>query len=278
MKKEFILLFLLFAGCLAEKKRDDLGIELRWLNAAEIIDQNLQLPESLVINKPEGTWQHLFSLKRVFDKDKFLLDCIFYRIPTEDEKGELKIKELGPGEKCDEFLLEKGDINIHDISSFSYYFKERTLSLRINESEKRFLFLSAPRKENTYSLFQSDKEHKKSEIRFQSLGGLHLRQKEVHLKKGDFCHRYANDCSEEQEYQCDQCEQGLFTQVINSSCQRGYSKICGDVSCGNLNEAACIRGFKASGVKDHCIQDGPVGFCHNDLRVRCVDGLLICSQ
>lgn len=264
MNLKFLFIILLSFSCLNAQIKEDNNLELRWLSASKIIDQNKEILENVVITRPEGTWQHLFSIDH---------DCVFYRVPSEIEKGELKIKKNEISQRCDEFLLEQGDIHIKDVSSFSYSFENQTLKLNINDKTKEFLFLNSEKKENHNALFQSDLHYKRSEINFLKENYL-----PTNLKEREFCHQYTDNCSEIIEYQCERCVNGIFTQVINSSCQRGYSKICGDLSCGNLNEPACIRGFKASGVKEHCVQGNPLGFCHNDLRVRCVDGMLICSH
>ena len=255
-------------ACVSEKEED---LSLRWLNATEILNKNPHFLEGVVITRPEGTWQSLFILEKNDKKQ----DCVFFKIPSQTEKGILKIKGLPVNEKCENLLLDKGDVSIQNISEFSYKKNSKALTFLINNKEYKFHFLNSALQDQPYALFEGDYSDHKSEIRFL---GKEITQREI-LKQGEFCHRYKDDCSEEIAFQCDRCENGVFTQVINSSCQKGYAKICGDISCGELNAPACIRGFGASGLKEeYCVQDSPLGFCREGLRVRCVDGALICSQ
>lgn len=279
---KFIIFLLIFISCLNQKSTHDENLEtlLRRLSfSKEVFKINPNISQGVLISSPPDTWQLISKFKLKVTSETYLVDCLFYKVPTAKNAGILKLVSEKNGKSCDESYLEKGKIEVNKINKLSYLFKENILHLKLNDQNFKIKMPNIWEKTVKPKVFSSDI---KNDVSLLGFGLLDYVPSEVYgeeiLKENDYCHTYTNSCSEKIAYKCDKCPQGIFTEVVSSNCRDGYNKICGDFSCGGVGELACIRGFQASKFKlDYCINDSPVGFCDEGLRVYCRDDKLVCA-
>lgn len=283
MKILCLLFFFLFVSCFNVEKnarsKDLENIFQRVIYTEEILEVNEELSQNIIIHEPKDTWQFLFKIKLKLTDDSYLIDCLFYKVPSEKEDGVLKLKSQQLGEDCKEDYLSRGKWEVAGIKDFSFAIASKGLSFSISEQMFKFPLLNTKSIKNVSKLFESGI---KNDIELIGEGVLEYKLSERYqvnnLKEGDLCHKLENTCEESLSFSCNRCPNGVYTQIISSNCRKAYNKVCGDISCGGVKELACIRGFEATKFKfNYCINDSPVGFCHEGLRVYCKDQKLICD-
>lgn len=216
---------------------------------------NRKIKPSLPIDEPVGTNLKILEVYINGANFKPLKDCVFYQVPNAKKTGVLYLHRLQINEDCNDYILNMETEKKQEIYNFAFELKENKLQLFIDSQTLEF-----PTQKK--SIFEVSTTNIIS--RFE-------------LKNQDHCYQVDDKCKVVMKNRCDLCPKS-FINVIETNCQTDYSKICVDHSCGNKNQPACIRGWKASQLKlDFCIADSPVGFCNPGLRVFCEAGRLVCK-
>jgi hypothetical protein len=172
---------------------------------------------------------------------------------------------------CKDLLLVRPYAKKEKIRNFGIILKDDILKLRIDEDniEYKLFNISKPRIEKVLN--------PSSEVSIQFASPVQTKTIVSYLKNGTICKKVEDDCSVSLD-ECNSCT-GASYFLINSKCSHGYSRVCGIDHCGSRNEPACIRGVETSGIDMdfYCVNDSPVGFCNEGLRVICLNGTLYCE-
>jgi hypothetical protein len=227
-----------------------------WLSTYEV-QKNPRFPMKEIIKSPKGTYQNILSLFYYDSNQVLRKDCLIYYVPSEEKPGELKIISLNKFEKCEENFFTATKRTYQNIFNFTYELKDKELTLFVDEKEYQFTLEGMDNKSPLFlSLIESHSGTK--------------------LSEGDLCYDVDDQCQVIKKDTCHLCP-GKITQVVASGCQNDFRKYCLSKPCGKKQAPACIRGFKATGVKEkYCFVGSPVGFCRKPNRVYCENSELIC--
>ena len=228
------------------------------------------------LQRPQGTWYRLFEAK--YKGRKW---CLFYRTPN--QKNGVASGELRWGDRCESAYLNK--ILVEGISHLKIeaYRFETVLYFKRERSIQWILPHFNIQTDRFYQRY--DSPVKKSYRTGLSIGQwVDETQKIGKLRdrygKGSatICHQVNENCQNVIENICDQCRFGHF-EVVDFRCPQGGSKYCGQSHCGERNEPACLRGFRANQVTSkRCEDHSMAGFCQQGLHLECdSNGILMCS-
>lgn len=258
------------------------NLSYRWMGASrfELINKNITYGES--ISKPQGTWQTLGAVyvkNSNFSEHK---DCLFYYVPLEEKPGVLKIKFLRKNQRCEDFLHQEGSLLLEGIYNLGLEVREEYNSdfhLRIRIDEKKYDY-----KFPNFSKRDLGSDKLSNGVMKSQFHGIEVGvpvntivEDEVQLKDGEICFDVNDACEVTMSFRCDQCENSSYP-VIASACSQKFRQVCGVNNCGTKDTPACIRGYVSTGYKlDYCINDSPIGFCAEGLRVTCFNNQLFCK-
>ncbi len=242
----------------------------RWFAAYKVEKINENYESLSDIQEPKGTIQPLLRIHYYQSDFKGISDCLFYRVSTLND-GAVSIVENPQNLDCNELFLKKPYAVKSSIHNFGIKLEGQSLMLRMDEENIQYDLLNIP-KPTIRTVLKSS-----SDISIEFAAPILTKAKTVLLKEGDICKKVEDDCSVTFD-RCSSCE-GASYFLVNSKCSQGYSRICGIDRCGEKNEVACIRGVETSGMDMgfYCVNDSPVGFCQEGLRVICLNGTLYCE-
>jgi hypothetical protein len=230
------------------------------------IENNLNSDE---LKLPPKTYHHLVSFYAYTQDFKEKIYCLNIFTKDKLEPGLLYLTETD--ENCERSLMSEKKLWESVYYNYEINFNSNKLYLKIDKTEFDISLIN-----NKKMFHQKFSSHTaKNSFGSVMLGLGKVGKERVKIKDGEICRQVNNDCSISLD-QCDQCQGGSYY-FKNSQCQKIYSKACGINPCGKRGEVACLRGYLASGIKDYCIQDSPVGFCFDGSRVACVNETLICE-
>lgn len=279
----FILMTLLFS---CKEKSVDLNFyketNRRWLAATGISWSSPYYKQDTKILKPKGTWQAILEVSFI-DKDfNQARDCVLYRVPSNEKEGELKIIPNRDARPCKELVGDDEYISLQGIINFGFEFNHSTeskenLTLKIDTHRLKYNFLNLDLKKYDESILSSSAKVTKFKGALITSDISYSLEKEYH-KDGKVCFDVNDECKIIIEDSCDLCETSSF-KTVSSACPTKYRRVCGRDICGTKGQAACLRGYLASGLdpSSYCINDSPVGICQKGLRVICENGTLICE-
>lgn len=244
----------------------------QWNTITSVSEQHEFYKNLEPIVKPKDSWQHIFSLNYLDSDLNAFKDCVFYRVPGADP-GALKIKTLSTSEKCDPFLLEKGDLEIQNLKLLQYAIFENKLTLDINYSdlktEKWVASIQGAFKRPAPRPHLSSSEYKAPKIVFLAPKKTvqNYRQKPFQ-KDGTLCLNVNEDCEVLGSSTCEQCEEGWYE--VPNGCSIG-PKYCGRGNCGGKDQPACRRGMKWQRKEEtfECRMDSSFAYCSKGLTVQC---------
>ncbi len=225
----------------------------RWSAAVEVnLAQGLK--QNISIKEPKDTVLEILNVTLLREGKTLSTDCLFYKTPSSKGSGELYIVPLTQfNDKCRDHILDTPLVRKTGIFNFGISL-DSNLSLLVDDQKTKIGTNIDSR--NLYAVLAGKSNFK--------------------LKENDICFDVDFECKVIQSDLCDFCPAG-YSRVITDKCPGIYRKYCRQNSCGARGEAACIRGFKSTGLKENiCINDSPVGFCRGDLRVFCKNNELIC--
>lgn len=225
----------------------------RWMAAVEI-QQIEGVKEGRSIKEPKNTALSVLDIILLREGKSLSKDCLFYHTPSSDKAGRLYVVSLkNVNNSCRDHILDRPLVQKNEIFNFGIKL-EKKLTLLIDE--KTIEYNTNIGEDTVFSILAG-------------VGGLKL-------KEGDICFDVNDQCQISQPDYCKFCPEST-QRVITGNCPGIYRKYCKKKICGERNLPACIRGIKSTGYKtDICINDSPVGFCKNGLRVICKDNELIC--
>ena len=238
---------------------------VEWMSAVRLDEKHEFYQDGEVIEKPKGSWQHLFTVIYSTIGLGIKKDCVFYKVPS-DELGILKIKSLNMNEKCDEMLFKEGDYTIQALRQLKYStmgkvhlwftkqkYKTEEWEFKLKASLKpkpKFQESSASFKSGPF-LFLANKVSQTDEL----------------LKDGTICHDIGDLCEELKPSLCHQCLNG-WSELPNG-CEIG-PKVCGQQKCGEKNQPACRLGTSSlKPDKRGCRLDPSFAYCRSGLTVEC---------
>lgn len=279
-----ILLLFTLLSCQNKGVESDFFYETnrRWIAAKEIGWISEHFEEDTPIIKPKGTWQAIMKVNFLDQNFNEVSDCLFYKVPSDDNEGILKVVPNRSNMPCKEIIGEEEYTSIDGIINFGYETSldinsKINLILKIDTHRLKYNFLNiSDQKQQTELLSSSVLKSKHTGILISS----DVNYKVRHQKHSDgkICFDVNSECSVTVKNSCHRCKYGHY-KTISSACKSQYRKICGQTQCGTKGNPACLRGYLLSGIesRNYCINDSPVGICQKGLHVICENGTLICE-
>jgi hypothetical protein len=280
----FFVFLLLLSSCIKWQKASNFQNILyqRWLGATTIHSIHPYIKQNESIKRPRGTWQKLFAVSFYDRSFEIQHDCLYYRVPTQQLPGKLVVTFNANNSLCNEAPPEKFDITKDQIYNFSYEISlnlqsKNHLKLMIDETEMLFDFINLNSQAYNFELAShSIQKGRMTGLKVSSPVNSITESNLLKLADGVLCHGIDKNCKTRSNYRCEQCESGWY-EVVSSDCPSQYNKICGQDNCGKRGQPACIRGRVSSEYKlGYCINDSPIGFCDEGLRVYCNANQLVC--
>lgn len=254
-----ILAFTLVSCLKQESQKEDFygQSKLMWYEAHSLKISSYYVEEE-PIKEPRGAWSKIFELET--NTSKF---CLYFK-PSKNINEVRVLKNDCSLTQIDNYVLK-----LSPIYNFAFRKTQWGITLLIDQNEYRYQFINMNKPKN-YKIF--DSSHANQLLAGMIIGELKTKK----LTDNYFCYKVNNECETIQENICDLCLSSFYP-VVSSNCRRKRSFMCGENKCGQINEPACIRGFKAVELElDYCMNDSPVAYCRDGLRVMCVNNLLIC--
>lgn len=247
-----------------------------WNSIFKIAEKHQFYKSNEVIDRPEGTWQHLFSVAYSNQDLSLIKDCIFYFVP-EKTGGILKIKTTLIDDSCEKYLFEQGDIEIKDLRSIQY---EIDKGFEILFTTKDFTSFKWKGK-NHYPNKKSDLKVLMSSAQYQTGSHMFLSSKLIQSKKTTtnpkVCHDVGEDCKIKSTSNCELCPEGWYE--VPNGCPQS-PKFCGMQLCGLKNRPACNRGKTYRDGKKikigDCRTDPFFVYCSKGLSIYCEGNLAYC--
>lgn len=236
-----------------------------------------------VITRPIGAESLILSIQ-YYDESSLKLsnDCLYYRTPFREKKGELTLVRQFRNE-CSEIqegtviagLKEISDLMISKKNHrliFSYVkgseFISSSYPLIDEKGKTRHEKYQSIKREALYSSLQLLKIDTDSfDAINPNLGNIN---DSFALGSAIRCHQVSKECKDVKENICNRCRYGYY-EVVDYQCPQGGSKYCGINRCGEKNGPACVRGQQQ-------YDEGTQGICNPELTpVMNADGIWVCQ-
>lgn len=251
---------------------------LHWSYLTGVSDKHEFYQNHQVITAPQNAWQSLFALKYLGKDLNEMKDCVYYRVPG-DASGILKIKSISSLQSCDQYLLEKGDIEVPEIKSLEFNLTDKSVEIDFSKADFSVVkwegeFTSS--REKTEGTHKSSAETRASKLIFLSDKTLGTSPtKKGSERVSSLCHEINDDCQEVSPSTCSLCPNGWHE--VPNGCESG-PKYCGMRECGKKNGPACRRGMKwqRKEIDPDCRADQSFAYCEKGLKVTCEGQLAIC--
>lgn len=218
---------------------------------------------------PPGTLHNVITFKTYsggfFTKEY----CLNIQAVKDNEPGELFIVEKESD--CEASLMNGKKIFQLAFYNFQLELKEKFVLIKADKERLQIPLINKKYLENKkFTSHIASNSYGSFEIST-GLGG----KKREWLSAGSICYQTDDECNVIKD-NCQKCPYGTYY-IKNNACAKSMTKVCGIDQCGTQNNYACIRGPLASEIKEYCLPDSPYGFCHEGLRVSCVNKVLICE-
>ncbi|MBD66352.1 MAG: hypothetical protein CME62_14170 [Halobacteriovoraceae bacterium] len=250
-----VLIGMLFiANSLAQE-----SLSVRWQSVWQV-RTNPTFPMEENIKNPAGGNVFIAELFLYGPNFKSSKDCLYLQVPSGREMGSLFYLNIESEQDCQKFLLSEQREKIKKgFFNFGFKFKKNQFTFYIDLAKEEFYFPNLDQKFEGVKI--STLESSKPLV--------------VKNKEPQVCFDVDDEC-EVLTSTCDLCQQAI-TPVIASNCPQTTRKYCGAFLCGTSGAPACIRGRVASGyIGPYCINDSPLAYCQDELRVICINGELVC--
>jgi hypothetical protein len=282
-----ILLLILLLSCRNESS-DSLALLSEKLTLELATSQVVHLPASLSdLDFPPYLWRQLMRTENI---------CLWYRTPSENEDGTLK---LIPSDACEDYSAQEL-AQVHQVLGVKLSVRDSVV-LQLQKTEQnhqlefplinveqihqgdRITSRIDEKKELSSSAHLINGKSLKLYNRPLSELGLYPKKGSIELSYQDktaiFCHRFSDTCDEETLFTCDSCLGGWY-EVVSHRCADGQTtKICGRDRCGQKGEPACPRGlaFMSDDDESWCFEGSRAGLCQDGLITSCDENqILIC--
>jgi len=236
-----------------------------------------------VITRPIGAESLILSIQ-YYDEGSLKLfnDCLYYRTPFREKKGELTLVRQFKKE-CQEIQEGKVIASLKEISDLMISRKGHRLTFSYVK-ENEFISSSYPLVDEKGKIKHEKYQSIKREALYPSLQILKIEtdtfdstnpnlgkiNDSFALGSAIQCHRVSKDCKDLKENICDRCRYGYY-EVVDYQCPQGGSKYCGVNRCGEKNGPACVRGQQQ-------YEESTQGFCNPELTpVMNADGIWVCQ-
>ncbi len=241
-----------------------------WLSVYKITQEHPVYRSGEPIQRPGGTYQLLMVLHFIDGEGSTQRDCIWYRLPQDENLGVLKV--IRNQKECRDWL-ESPVWEISDIRSLTFKRESQKLIFEYTTKEaqlkvEKFELLNLPDSQ-TFQAFQSS--HQKRSIRGVFFLSPRSTAQSLSLKVAAL--RDQAECSFT-DGSCQRCPQGV---VKVWDADRPHYK-CGIDHCGEKGELACLRGFewKREREKPTCRLNPWHLYCQQGLRLECEGELGFC--
>jgi hypothetical protein len=248
----------------------------QWAAAQAITERHEFYKDDEAMEKPKGSWEHLFSIRFPSRNLRNLKDCVYYRVPG-IEKAELRIRTFPDATKCDLKAPALKEIVVTDLKSmiFSANDSEAKLHLRFSKNKSETWTIETPAKqaESGPKLLQSSSDYKSASVLLLSKT---LDDSPAQLlKDGEACFKVSELCAPMGESLCQHCANGWYE--IPTGCKTG-PKFCGTVDCGTRNQPACLRGkkYQRRDAEYECRRDSSFAYCQKGLTLQCEGNMAYC--
>lgn len=268
------LQIILFSSCEEKVTKKDFQRTLnqRWLGAQSIQSIHPQIKQGTSIKRPRGTWQHLFTISFLDSGFNLQYDCVYYLVPNDETPGKIAIIFNQDNTVCENLVPDESSLFRENIYNLSYEVNlasdaKQHLKLSIDGDQLSFNFI------NLKNRTQNDRFFGMKITSMINTAKVKLVNK---LTDGTLCFGVDKNCEIKQKFRCNEC-QNSWHEVISTECSTQYNKVCGRDQCGKRGYPACIRGRASTGYNlSYCINDSPIGFCDEGLRVLCIANQLVC--
>jgi hypothetical protein len=276
--KSLILCFIFLLSCKQVVTTDEFykKTSSRWNFATKISWENSHYKGLEKILSPKGTYQSIFEIEFVDKNFNKSYDCIQFYIPKKDFDGELSIVPNPKHEDCSKLITSQSYAKIKEIKNFGFEIDSDVLKLKVDEFRFEYKLLNFLKQIKPTLLDSSIIPSTLDGILIAS--NISYSKQNPLIKDGSICYDIDDECNELLTNKCSDCKGGFF-EVIASKCGVKRKRVCGVNKCGEKNQYACFRGYLASGIdpKNYCIADSPVGFCNENLKVVCINNVLMCE-
>lgn len=263
MRKILICLFL------SSPLLASVNLEQEWLSVYKISQRHPVYRSGELIQRPAGTFQLLFSLHYFNSAGISQQDCIWFRVPDPDKRGELRVTQ--GQDKCESWL-ENIRFTLDRIRSLRFTFESNQLTFQFTNDQAKlrslqFRLLNLPQAKKS-GLFDSSVQKRE----FKGVFFLSPHSESETLK-GLPTPLLDQDCSFETGT-CQRCAQGVIK--IYAGDETRYK--CGIDRCGEKGEFACFRGreWKREREKPSCRLNSWHLYCQQGLRLECEGELGFC--
>ena len=236
-----------------------------------------------VITRPIGAESLILSIQ-YYDESSLKLsnDCLYYRTPFREKKGELTLVRRFRNE-CGE--IKEGTViaSLKEISDLMISKKNHRLIFSYVKGNE-FISSSYPLIDEKGKTKHEKYQSIKREALYPSLQLLKIDTDSfdaINPNLGNIndsfalgsairCHQVSKECKDVKENICNRCRYGYY-EVVDYQCPQGGSKYCGINRCGEKNGPACVRGQQQ-------YDEGTQGICNPELTpVMNADGIWVCQ-
>lgn len=236
-----------------------------------------------VITRPIGAESLILSIQ-YYDESSLKLsnDCLYYRTPFREKKGELTLVRRFRNE-CAE--IKEGTViaSLKEISDLMISKKNHRLIFSYVKGNE-FISSSYPLIDEKGKTKHEKYQSIKREALYPSLQLLKIDTDSfdaINPNLGNIndsfalgsairCHQVSKECKDVKENICNRCRYGYY-EVVDYQCPQGGSKYCGINRCGEKNGPACVRGQQQ-------YDEGTQGICNPELTpVMNADGIWVCQ-
>lgn len=236
-----------------------------------------------VITRPIGAESLILSIQ-YYDESSLKLsnDCLYYRTPFREKKGELTLVRRFRSE-CSE--IQEGTViaSLKEISDLMISKKNHRLIFSYVKGNE-FISSSYPLIDEKGKTKHEKYQSIKREALYPSLQLLKIDTDSfdaINPNLGNIndsfalgsairCHQVSKECKDVKENICNRCRYGYY-EVVDYQCPQGGSKYCGINRCGEKNGPACVRGQQQ-------YDEGTQGICNPELTpVMNADGIWVCQ-
>lgn len=247
---------------------------IQWSSMVEVRERHEFYKDNEVITKPANSWQTLFAVVFVDRNLSLHKDCVFYKVPSQEETGTLKIIYSDVNTSCDSQIEKTGDRVEDKIKALQFSFSLKNLIMHFTDSNFRTTQWKIPMA-STYQrprpkLFLSSAEYRSPKITLLAPVRSNSQRSRPKTIEG-LCHKIdETTCQEAAPSTCLLCPRGWYE--IPNGCMTGQKYCVKTIfTCGGRNQPACRRGMKwqREDKKFDCRMDSSFAYCSPGHSIQC---------
>lgn len=249
-----------------------------WLTGVAIVDQHHAYASGDVIQKPAGTWQHLYSVVRVTGPgEESVKDCVWVKVPSAKD-GALKIISVARTEACAENWDQAGWVELQGLRAVQFAIEKNKVKFWITDQSGRVQQFKTEllnlRARAVPMLFDSSAPVRTIPGVFLFAPNSSVELPEPKNLVGTLTDEYPSSPCSFEDGSCERCRWGVYR--VRSG--KAFDYYCGVDRCGQKNAPACDRGVTWQRLRKDfsCRTDQSYALCAPGLKVECVGEQAVC--